>query len=172
MKKNNPNNFNNSLVSILIITIISLGIYILFTRNSNIKQELSPRVKTTTIDQTDLSCDAAAKTYFDNYWNKPTEGVIIEKSYRNHYNINSKTCYVLIKYYFNYQMINSDIHWTYGIYDLYNKDSFGNPRKVGGFSQNMSSKTSYSEVIECTIGDTKCYSLDNFLNQIQPYLSN
>lgn len=170
--KKQPNSFNNSLISILVITIIGFGIYMFFTSNSNYKTKLAPQIETTAVDQTDLLCDTAAKTYFNNYWNKPTEGVIIEKSFRNHYNTNSKTCYVLVKYYFNYQMINSDTHWTYGIYDLYNKDSYGNPRKVGDFSQNMSSKTSYSEVTECTVGDTKCYSLNDFLNRIESYFNN
>ena len=185
--QNSKNNFSNPVVLILVIALIGLGGYVLFSKNSNVpitqdtnentqapvvEQKIVPPAKTQVADQAALACDTAAKNYFNEYWTKPTAGTTIEKSYKNYYNKTSKTCYVLVKFYYNWQLIYSDVHWSYNLYDIYSKDPYGGPNQLGTFAQNMSSTTSYNEVSDCSVGGMKCFSLDGFMSLVQPYFSN
>ena len=99
--KNQQNILNSPVVIILVLALIGLGGYVLFSKNSNVsttedtttntqtpvvEQKIIPKAKTQVADQATLSCDTAAKNYFNEYWTKPTAGTTTEKSYQNHYN--------------------------------------------------------------------------------------
>lgn len=109
--KNQQNNFNNPIVIVLVLALIGLGGYVLFSKNSSNNQTLTT-ASTQTETQTSAqslqgNCDTTAKKYFENYIEEEDKGIppdkkiIVEKrtlgrSYKSNLSDVRGRCYVEI----------------------------------------------------------------------------
>jgi hypothetical protein len=184
--KNQQNNFSNPIVIVLILALIGLGGYILFSKNSTDNQSQNNQTLDTTSTQlpqkeaqvssnSSQSCDTIAKKYFatwDTNWNSNFETVNL--SYQNHYDQSNGSCYVLVSYNFNMKD-NSDgsasLKVTYSLTDVSRKDPYGNYTTLGSYSQSISPVDKYNNRLDtCNVAGADCYTLKSFMSLVNPYL--
>ncbi len=160
-------------------------------RQTNIQapNEVSPtahQVETSVPAKTPLlslqnQCDRVAKKYFDTGWNRTTLASqyleIVNLNYKNHYNQNNNSCYVLVAYTFNTKWDSGIIAFSninYTIIDAFQKDPTGKDYlTIGNYSQHISYLDKDNSGLDnCNVSGKRCYSLDSFMSLVNPYVGN